>query len=448
MNGFLADMSTDQINRLRNRFDTTTLVCLIIDEISYVSPNLLAQVDNRMRQLMANPEVSFGGISIILMGDFYQLPPVNAKNLFSCVWRLLEMKKELSNDENSNPITRGTVEFSKFVKFELIQQMRASEDVPHTEILNQMRHPNFRQPRVNHNYIQNIKVLEKSDFENDPEFLSTPIVVTSNKEKNLITTIRSKHWASIKHTSRIIWRYPLLGTLATNAASPVHEYLYKNEPALNGCFVAGVPGYITENINPGIKISNGSQVIFRSLTLDPREDFDTISHLVEQSNGQEDVILHYPPTHINVQLPLANPLEFIERTLVPNEVVIPIPISDSTTIVSVNFPGRSEKLDVKVKKHPLEMGFAITVHKVQGQTCERLIIDLNPRPFLPKINFHGLYVALSRVKLCNNLRLLRLHSTTRDLSYLQHLKPAEYLTDWLSGFDERGNWSAPSSINF
>ena len=94
------------------------------------------------------------------------------------------------------------------------------------------------------------------------------------------------------------------------------------------------------------------------------------------------------------------------------------------------------------------MGFAITVHKVQGQTCERLIIDLNPRPFLPKINFHGLYVALSRVKLCNNLRLLRLHSTTRDLSYLQHLKPAEYLTDWLSGFDERGNWSAPSSINF
>lgn len=83
---FSADMTTDQMNRLRNRIDTSALVCMVIDEISYVSPNLLAQVDNRLRQLMACPEILFGGTAAILMGDFYQLPPINAKNLFSSVW--------------------------------------------------------------------------------------------------------------------------------------------------------------------------------------------------------------------------------------------------------------------------------------------------------------------------------------------------------------------------
>lgn len=129
MNRFPADLSTDQINRLRNRFDTKTLVCLIIDKISYASPNLLAQVDNRMRQLLASPEIAFGGIAVILIGDFYQLPPVNAKNLFPCVWRMLKLKEELSSEENFNPTSLGTIEFSKFVKFELIQQMRVSGDV-------------------------------------------------------------------------------------------------------------------------------------------------------------------------------------------------------------------------------------------------------------------------------------------------------------------------------
>lgn len=209
--------------------------------------------------------------------------------------------------------------------------------------------------------------------------------------------------------------------------------------------MAGVPGFIKENINPRLKISNGSPIIFRALTLDPRENYRAILQLIDESNGREDINLEYAPTHIHVQLPHANPNDFIGRTLVPNEVVIPIPISENATVNSITFPGRQDILEVKVKKHSVEMGFAITVHKVQGQTCNRLIIDLNPRPFFPKINFHGLYVALSRVKLGGNLRILQLQPTTHDLSYLLQLKPAEYLTEWLAGFDNNGCWSAATS---
>lgn len=55
----------------------------IFDERSMISTTMLKQIDIRLRQ--ANPinaHLPFGGKSIILMGDFAQLPPVNEKALY------------------------------------------------------------------------------------------------------------------------------------------------------------------------------------------------------------------------------------------------------------------------------------------------------------------------------------------------------------------------------
>ena len=40
---FLADLTTDQLNRLKHQMNTHTLTLVIIDEISYVMPEMLAQ---------------------------------------------------------------------------------------------------------------------------------------------------------------------------------------------------------------------------------------------------------------------------------------------------------------------------------------------------------------------------------------------------------------------
>jgi hypothetical protein len=44
---------------------------------------------------------------------------------------------------------------------------------------------------------------------------------------------------------------------------------------------------------------------------------------------------------------------------------------------------------------------------MQGQACERIILDLKSRPFSPQIYYHGLYVALSKVKQSQHLRCSR-----------------------------------------
>ena len=63
------DLSTNSLNHLRNKIDVASLGVLVIDEISYISPEFLGQIDKRMRQIMGVDE-DFGGLLVILMGVF------------------------------------------------------------------------------------------------------------------------------------------------------------------------------------------------------------------------------------------------------------------------------------------------------------------------------------------------------------------------------------------
>lgn len=48
---FVDDLTTDKLNQLRSRLKTSSLIMLVIDEISYISPGVLGQIDNRLRQI-------------------------------------------------------------------------------------------------------------------------------------------------------------------------------------------------------------------------------------------------------------------------------------------------------------------------------------------------------------------------------------------------------------
>ncbi|CAG2223975.1 PIF1 [Mytilus edulis] len=51
-----------------------TIDCLIIDEISMLSTKLFEQIECVLSEIRQTP--SFGGVQLILSGDFFQLPPV------------------------------------------------------------------------------------------------------------------------------------------------------------------------------------------------------------------------------------------------------------------------------------------------------------------------------------------------------------------------------------
>ncbi|QSZ43141.1 AAA family ATPase (plasmid) [Sulfurimonas aquatica] len=59
---------------LQTRF--SKLKILIIDEISMVSPEIFSSIDKILRAFKQN-DTPFGGIQVILSGDFFQLPPIS-----------------------------------------------------------------------------------------------------------------------------------------------------------------------------------------------------------------------------------------------------------------------------------------------------------------------------------------------------------------------------------
>ena len=57
---------------------------VLIDEMSFIGPKLLIQIDSRLREAFPkNKSAPFGGRSIILVGDLGQLPPVRDKPVYA-----------------------------------------------------------------------------------------------------------------------------------------------------------------------------------------------------------------------------------------------------------------------------------------------------------------------------------------------------------------------------
>ncbi|CAF4366401.1 unnamed protein product, partial [Rotaria magnacalcarata] len=93
--------------------DGMTLQLLIIDEISMVGFTMFQHVDARLQQIMRTKK-PFGGISVIVLGDFNQLRPVGDKYIF-----------QFNNSYNAlvdNPL------WSLFELFELTEIMRQKDD--------------------------------------------------------------------------------------------------------------------------------------------------------------------------------------------------------------------------------------------------------------------------------------------------------------------------------
>jgi hypothetical protein len=77
---------------LQQQAQHLTLALLIIDEISNVGPEMLAQIELRIRQIMEN-DLPFGGIAQLYLGYFFQIPPVSpAETLYHDVCSTCRLK--------------------------------------------------------------------------------------------------------------------------------------------------------------------------------------------------------------------------------------------------------------------------------------------------------------------------------------------------------------------
>jgi hypothetical protein len=171
---------------------------------------------------------------------------------------------------------------------------------------------------------------------------------------------------------RFVWNSPISYENITLTPAQKND-LYEQNPVLRDYFVEGAPGYLKKNLNPNIRLANGTPVTYHSLILNDQEDFEAVMQLIVDASSSADIHLHYPPKYICVEVPSADPFKFVERTLVPGKVVIPIPLKQATTKKTystgevkawkINVPGFGIR-EIIARRHQVDLAFALTTHKV------------------------------------------------------------------------------------
>ena len=117
-------LSHERLNSLRSKLSRLLLV--IIDEVSMVGSNMLLEIHKRLQQIKGvSDDAVFGGVSILAVGDLYQLPPVGQAAMFSTV-----------SDSYAQLYGSGSLWVDQF---QMIEVMRQRGDSPFSELLCRVR---------------------------------------------------------------------------------------------------------------------------------------------------------------------------------------------------------------------------------------------------------------------------------------------------------------------
>lgn len=371
------------------------VLLLIVDEVSMFTKTTLYYLSSiagiaRGSEALGGPADPFGGMHVILCGDFHQFPPIGLRGAL--------YRTEVSDDSKSRI---GQEIYKQFNTVIILKQQMRVTDIGWTDILNRLR--------VGECTKDDLDEINKLVLTNPcchiPDFSAAPW-----KECTLITPRHAvrEQWNSMalrKHcqqTGNILYIAPAEDTLKQSAQPvplpiqiAVARMSEKQTGKLSEIFelAIGMKAMVTTNISTQGDIANGTRGIITEITLDPRET---------QSIPNDDGIIYlkYPPIMILFKPHKETHLLFAG---IPPGLV---PLTPSAAAFTVSTGNKSDRQTCRIhrRQYSLTAAYAFTDYKSQGQTMENVIVDIGKDVNLTP--FH-VYVALSRSRGRDNIRLLR-----------------------------------------
>ena len=405
----LPPLPMDKAARLAMRLQDVKLI--IIDELSMIDNVLFSRVNQRLQQLRHN-SLPFGGLGVILMGDFLQLPPIFGKALY---------KSALDGS------TQGGLLFRKFALHSFVQQMRAADDAEHTLNIDLFRTNPFP---VTPNFLKSLRPLTALDVNQDPSWKDAQIVVTNNAERLSITKVQVIRFSKSRSIPIVSWRQPL--SASSKLSDEDRNVLYENIDELTGWFLCGAPAHLTTNVNPAKHLANGTEVVLHSLCLSSDVDGSVINEQLKKATPGTIVTLPSPPTSVNVIVQGIRVQDWPGcQSLVDGSCVIPLKLNKRPESLA-----RSDGRMIKYHDFGYSLAFSVTYHKIQGKTVNKLILDLNKNP-MSSLSLQSLYVGISRVRRASDLRILPpLSFSNIGWTYLKGLHHNKDYTCWSKSYKD------------
>jgi hypothetical protein len=443
----IANLKAHDEEFMKDRFSCCGL--LVVDEISFSSVRALSGISQRMALLRPDQHVDdpFRGMPMLLSGDLHQLPGV-ADALYNAYF--YHSSKHDATRVSGQSALSGELLLKTFRMLCLNQNKRCKDPV-HLAMLDSMRKG---EPEGLKRYLLE-HVLTRADVVSNPAWANALIIVAGNAERIELNAVLAERFAVTTGQVLVAWQLPFSippppskrngkklqpTTIERNSGGTSIKFdavraaygedkvadVYAHTKDLTFRFVAGAPGQLLANLNPSRGAANGIPCEFHSLTFS-NEDRERAKKLIDAGRPGETVLLPpgMIPTHVNVRLIGPGAPDSSERrawiaswadaTLVEGDVVIPIPKFTPRKATNA-YAANGASMKVRAERPQVVLAFSTTIHKAQGSSLEYVIIS----PY--GLEYHALYVALSRVFEGANFRILA-PVYSGSLDYLDRLTP-------------------------
>jgi len=415
---------------------------ILMEEISCLNPEMIGWVSMRFMEIF-DSDVDFAGRAVMYLGDPLQLPPPYGNSIFKTI--VMKAVGEMPVQSMPAAVKLGCTLFRQASVKKLTAQFR-SIDKNHTEFIERITARATSEQPIDYDCINYLKNLCEADVARDPAWKFPTVVVPGNRQRAAINFKQAVRWAKENNTVVLAWRHPLLEGYKGLFTDEELDLMYAMYPDTCGYFVAGLEAYLLENISPPNKAVNGSPVKYVSLLIRDPDERMRLENMINLAEPGQVLWLSEPPVAVNVAIPNTKASSWPADAQLPpsnpdSEVVIPVPATRYAHEVTIGpvLPRYGKSQKVKFKAIKIDLPFAVTFHKVQGRTVDRILIDLSQLPKkLGEITMEHFYVGVSRVRHGDHLRLFPCAGSHRNLDYLLKLKFNLYTRAWLAGVHPDG----------
>ncbi|MBD5194824.1 MAG: AAA family ATPase [Bacteroidales bacterium] len=341
---------------------------LVFDEISMVRADTFEMMNQLCQQAKGN-KLPFGGIPVVLVGDLFQLPPIVHDE---AVYEYLKSEYGGMYFFDSHVIDKN---LANIKLFELSKSYRQKNDPKFVKLLDAFREPLSDAKKVE--LLEEFNTRVSSSLPGDAMYIAS-----SNEEVSRINTSHldelpdsikeieaeykvrlrnSKNYVTLKHSE-----LPTDKDIEPIVLPSQYDAVLKYKKGARVMLTKSSKKYGYNNGDIGtIRDFNGS---FFTIDLDSGETI-YCPNPNDSYRGSQLCVDRFEMKYNARKHALMCIKPFIQRTV----------------------------------QFPLKLAYAITIHKSQGQTYDKVILDLNSHIFAPG----QLYVALSRAKSLDSLYLTK-----------------------------------------
>lgn len=377
-----------------------SLRVLIIDEISMIEGNLFTKLDEVGKVIRGNQK-PFGGIQIVCTGDFFQLPPVTKSDRSDYCFETDSWKKTITKT-----IT-------------LTQVFRQKGDTELIDMLNALRCGNLNDDMVQKFHLLRRKVTYTDGIEPTELYPTRQEVKRANETRLRLLHGMARIYKAQDNVSdpQLKKSYDHLMCEEILELKEGSQVMYlKNHPdniVVNGS-IGTIIGFMTENLWGSVCSQFGTREL-----IDPSPQFLDFILLISSVAGTSSFTEDQKRRHENLPVDWQSKASILmaEARLMNSNDLLPVAnfkASDGDftvilvrreefTVDQVRLSSIRGSVPDKLTRVqlPLLLAWAMSIHKAQGQSIDRLRIDLQ------KIFEKGqVYVALSRATSKEHLEVL------------------------------------------